>query len=85
MEKKFTFYDSHPGLAGATARLPEPMKKAVDELNGKTASLDEIMSKLQPIAKELEGELIADEEEKYITFTIHREKLIHSYKLISYK
>ena len=85
MEKKVTFYDPHPGMGGATLRLPEAMKKAIDPLNGKTASLEEIMDKLQPVAKKLEGELIADEENKYITFTMHRGKLVHSYKLLSYK
>ena len=49
-----TFYDPHPGFAGAAIPIPPAVKKVADELNGKTLPLREAMNRIRRVTK---GEL----------------------------
>lgn len=48
-----TFFDPNPGLkfCGAAASMPAVVKKAADELDGKTMSLSEAVAKIQAATK----------------------------------
>lgn len=47
------FYDAHPGLMGCPVRLPAPIKKIADELNGMPYSLSKAVSLFEKAAKKL--------------------------------
>jgi hypothetical protein len=82
-DKKIRLYDPHPGLAGAIVRLPKNMKSIVDELNGKSMTLNEVIGMLDPIAKHLDGKIGLHSD--YIGFKFKSGPLIHSYKLWGYE
>jgi len=42
-----TFFDPHPGFAGAAIPIPGPVKKAADALDGQTLSLREAVARLR--------------------------------------
>lgn len=42
-----TFYEPHPGFGGAGVPLSGPVKKAIDELNGKTMTLRQGIAKIK--------------------------------------
>ena len=63
-KKEVTLYDPHPGFLGAAVPLPAKMKKAIDGLEGKTMPLEEVVQKLEPIAKELNGQIEVDDKFK---------------------
>ena len=42
-----TFYDPHPGFAGASIPIPGPVKKAAEALDGKTMSLRDAIALIQ--------------------------------------
>lgn len=42
-----TFYDPHPGFAGAAIPIPKEVKKVADDLNGKKLSVREALEKLR--------------------------------------
>lgn len=44
-----TFFDPHPGFAGAAIPIPEPVKKVADELSGETMSLKEAVTRLRAV------------------------------------
>lgn len=39
MDATYTFFDPHPGFAGAAIPIPEPVRLIANELDGKTMSL----------------------------------------------
>jgi hypothetical protein len=45
-----SFYDPHPGLAGASARLPEVISIAAKELDGKEMEIPDAVKILQDAA-----------------------------------
>ena len=87
MEQEVTFYEPHPGIAGAMAPLPKPMRKAAEELNGQTMSLEGAMDNLQPIAAKLGGavRIVKCGEQNIINFSITDGNLEHFYSVIKYK
>ena len=44
-----TFFDPHPGFAGAIIPIPAPVKQKADELDGKTMSLRDAVNSLQNV------------------------------------
>lgn len=44
-----TFFDPHPGFAGAIIPIPALVKKTANELNGKSVSLREAVTRLQAV------------------------------------
>ncbi|MDP3726576.1 MAG: hypothetical protein Q8R36_05270 [bacterium] len=44
-----TFFDPHPGFAGAAIPIPSAVKKAANELNGESMSLHKAVAKLQAV------------------------------------
>lgn len=48
-----TFYDPHPGFAGAAIRLPDVVRLVAEGMDGKTMELDKAMDILQDAANSL--------------------------------
>lgn len=44
-----TFFDPHPGFAGAAIPIPGPIKKVADELDGQTMPLREAVDRLRAV------------------------------------
>ncbi len=42
-----TFYDPHPGFAGAAVPIPEKVRRVANELDGQTLSLREAVERIQ--------------------------------------
>lgn len=49
LDKVKTFFDPHPGFAGATIPLPRAVKEAADKLDGKSMSLRKAIVKLHAV------------------------------------
>ena len=47
LDEKKTFYDPHPGFAGAAIPIPGPVKAAADALDGKSMTLREALAKIR--------------------------------------
>jgi len=77
-----TFYDPHPGLAGAMAYIPEKVRQVAQELDGHTLSLREAVNKIKAVT---DGEVIVVPEYKFISLFIRAGGLIHSFRVIKYK
>jgi len=84
MGKKWRFYDSHSGFAGAIVPLPKSMKDLADFLNGKEMSLKDAVEMIKPEADKLNGTVSLINEERFIRFEFG-DSLKHSYRLIRYK
>ena len=46
-----TFFDPHPGLAGAIVPIPEAVKKVANNLNGKSMTLREAVARIKAVTK----------------------------------
>ena len=46
-----TFFDPHPGFAGAAIPIPAAVKKVADELNNKSLPLSEAVAMIQATTK----------------------------------
>ena len=44
-----TFFDPHPGFAGASIPIPGPVKKVADGLDGQTMPLKEALARLRAV------------------------------------
>ncbi|OGF71645.1 hypothetical protein A3E06_00890 [Candidatus Giovannonibacteria bacterium RIFCSPHIGHO2_12_FULL_44_42] len=44
-----TFFDPHPGFAGATIPIPDKVKKVARKLNGKSMTLHQAVVKIQAV------------------------------------
>lgn len=44
-----TFFDPHPGFAGALEPISPAVKKVADELNGTTTSLNDAVAKIKAV------------------------------------
>ena len=55
-----TFYNPHPGFAGAAIPIPVQVKRVADKLNGKTLKLKEAIKKLQTATNGELGIVIMD-------------------------
>ena len=77
-----TFYDPHPGLAGAMVRIPEKVRQVAQELDGQPLSLREAVNKIRAVTN---GEVSVVPEYKYIRLLIRAGGLYHSYRVIQYK
>ena len=67
LDKVVEFYDPHPGFAGAAIRIPEPVRKAADEISGKRMPLREALELLR---KATDEELEVIEKYNYIMLKI---------------
>lgn len=47
MDTTYTFFDPHPGFAGAAIRIPEPIRLIANELDGKTMSLRDAVKRIE--------------------------------------
>lgn len=100
LKQKVELYDPHPGFAfaGALLPLPKSMKQAADKLEGQSKTLEETLKILNPLAKELNGQVEVVDEYKFISFEFETEgegeisfpfaipgKRRHYYRLLRYK
>jgi hypothetical protein len=46
---KCEFFDPHPGLAGCSQPIPEPVKKLAAKLDGQTIELNEAVEKVKAV------------------------------------
>jgi hypothetical protein len=47
-----TFFDPHPGLMGALAPIPEPVRLLAQELDGKTLQLEDALQRISAACPE---------------------------------
>jgi len=85
MKQKVQLYDPHPGFAGASARLPESMRIAAEDLNGQKMSLEDTLDALQPIAQQLNCQVRIVDKYNYIGFLWQEGDCKHLYRLLRYK
>ena len=87
--KNVELYEPHSGIGGAVIPLPLKMKDVANELSGKIMSLENIIEKLSPIAKEERGKVEIVEKFKFIKFYIEYPEsapyAMHLWCLIKYK
>lgn len=77
-----TFFDPHPGFAGAAFPIPAEVKRVADELNGKRMSLRKAVKKIQAVTI---GEVEVVSKDKYIGLTITDGSTAHFFRVIRYK
>lgn len=46
------FFDPHPGLAGAIARIPEPVRLVANEMDGNSYSDEDALAMIRAVAPE---------------------------------
>lgn len=83
--KKVTFFDPHPGFAGALIRLPEPIRRVAASLDGQSMTLKQALKKFRAVT---DGELEVDRHYKYIALTLKpktKNDLEHGFRLIRYR
>lgn len=81
-----TFYEPHPGFGGAAVPLPGPVKKAIDELDGKTMILRQGIEKIKATGI---GQLEILEDYGYIMLNLNewppKKAPCHTWLLIKYR
>lgn len=89
-----TFYDPHPGFAGAAIRLPDVVRLVAKGMDGKTMELDKAMDIIQDAANNLVadgtfGSAEVMDHENYIGLTLcdgdEMSYPKHSFRVIRYK
>ncbi len=79
-----TFHGPHHGHAGALVPLPEKIRKAAAELDGRTMPLAEGMKKLLT-ATEGRGKVEASSEHSCVFYWLECGKVKHIFRVIRYK
>ncbi|MDO8496558.1 MAG: hypothetical protein Q7S43_03900 [bacterium] len=82
LKKLRTFYDPHPGFAGAFLPIPTAVRKVAEELNGKTMTLSEALAKIRSVT---EGKVELVEEYNYISLDITTYCCRNHYRVIKYR
>ncbi len=80
-----TFYDPHPGFAGAAIPIPGPVKAVADQLDGKTMTLREAIAALQAATR---GKVYAVPEHSYIALHLGDDTgryAQHLFRVIKYR
>lgn len=62
-----TFFDPHPGLAGATIPLPKAVLKVVEDLNGKSMTLRKATARIRQVTT---GKVSTSKDHKHIFLEI---------------
>lgn len=82
LNRVVTFYDPHPGFLGAASPLPGAVKKVVDELDGKTMSLREAVTKFQAVTG---GKITVERDCLFLRLGSDANYAAHVFRLIRYK
>lgn len=78
-----TFFDPHPGFAGAIIPIPTAVKKVADELNGKSMPLGEAVNKIQAVTN---GEVEIVEKYNFIALKLRETNGIkHCFRVIKFR
>ena len=78
-----TFFDPHPGLAGAMIPIPEAVRKVANNLNGKSMTLREAVARIQAVTK---GTIRVVERYKFIYLELPGSGGIrHGFRVIRFK
>lgn len=77
-----TFFDPHPGFAGATIPIPEAVKKVANGLNGKSMTLREAVTKILLVT---EGTVAVNDDYGFITLELEDNGATHGFRVIRFK
>lgn len=79
-----TFFDPHPGFAGAAISIPREVKAVADGLNGKRMSLRRAVNKIKAVTRG-KVEAVSDPRHNFIGLTVRSGVLIHFFRVIRYR
>ncbi len=79
-----TFYDPHPGFAGAAIPIPWAVKKVADELDGQRLSLREAVARLRAVTPG-QVEVVADLNFIRLRLAGSGRYLYHFFRVIKYR
>lgn len=77
-----TFFDPHPGFAGAMIPIPEAVRKVANELSEKTMSLRDAIAKIQAVT---EGIVSIAENYDFISLKLDSNGMCHRFRVIRFK
>lgn len=76
-----TFFDPHPGFAGALIPIPGPVRKVANDLNGESMTLREAVARIQAVTN---GEVSV--KDGWISLELHRsDGAWHMFRVIRFK
>ena len=81
LDKLKTFYDPHPGFAGAFLPIPTAVRKVAEELNGKTMTLAKALAKIRAVTT---GKVELVEDYNYISLDVTTGSSRSYYRVIRY-
>ncbi len=83
LDQEKTFFDPHPGLAGALIPIPEKVRKIANELDGKSMSLREAIALIQAVTK---GAVSVAKKFDFISLEITEKSGVrHMFRVIRFK
>jgi len=78
-----TFYDPHPGFAGATIPLPDRVKRVIDQFDGQSLTLAEAVKRLSAVTS---GQIKVVAEHGYIALYLGGgDRPLHFFRLIRFR
>ncbi len=84
MDKPRTFFNPHPGFAGAAIPIPGPVKTIAEDIDGKTMSLKDAVERLKAVGI---GRIEVVSKYDYIALWLGEDpnKRRHMFRVICYK
>ncbi|MDP3999324.1 MAG: hypothetical protein Q8P76_01860 [bacterium] len=79
-----TFFDPHPGFAGAAIPIPPQVKKVADGLNGQIMSLQTAVRKIQYVTQG-KVKAVPDPRHGFIGLTLRSGDTTHFFRVIRYR
>lgn len=78
-----TFFDPHPGYAGAMIPIPEAVRRVANQLTGKTVFLHDAVAQIQMVTK---GMVSVPEDYDFISLKLtENDGTCHSFRVIRFK
>jgi hypothetical protein len=78
-----TFFDPHPGFAGAMIPIPEAVRMVANELDGKSITLREAVARIQAVTK---GKVSIANNDDFISLEITEANgTRHGFRVIRFK
>ena len=77
-----TFYDPHPGLAGALIPIPASVKEVANELDGRRMSLRKAVAKIQAVTT---GSVEVVKKHNFISLNLTDGDLGHQFRVIRFR
>ena len=82
LNKLKTFYDPHPGFAGAFFSIPTAVREVAEELNRKTMTLGEALAKVRAVTA---GKVEIVKKHNYISLEVTTDSWRSYYRVIRYR